>query len=370
MKWSTEAKVGAFTLAGLIATAIVLAQLSNFVFFGKKGYDVYGIFPEVNGLAQGNQVRYSGVEIGKVEEVSSLPHGAKVRLRIYDGISIPKDSYFAVEADGVMGEKFIRITPGDLKNGALQPGDTITGGMPGGIDAIMRETNRLLAKTQEAMDSVNKVIGDPVMQEQLRATVANANDMSARMIVLTSSLQQMTDDVNLLLARLDADGKLTADLRATAENFRVTSENARRISGRIGGLKRSSLAMPGEVEMLYNTDKHKTTLNANWRIGNENAFGLIGAEDIGKGTLASLQYGKHNGRWSVRAGLIRGEIGAGADYEIGKGLLTVDAYNLEDSEYRLRARWPVAEDWSAVAQSIFPESAPNGGYYFGVNHTF
>ena len=43
MKWSTEAKVGAFTLAGLIATAIVLAQLSNFVFFGKKGYDVYGI---------------------------------------------------------------------------------------------------------------------------------------------------------------------------------------------------------------------------------------------------------------------------------------------------------------------------------------
>ena len=52
MKWSTEAKVGAFTLAGLIATAIVLAQLSNFVFFGKKGYDVYGIFPEVNGLAQ------------------------------------------------------------------------------------------------------------------------------------------------------------------------------------------------------------------------------------------------------------------------------------------------------------------------------
>ena len=79
-----------------------------------------------------------------------------------------------------------------MKNGALQPGDTITGGMPGGIDAIMRETNRLLAKTQEAMDSVNKVIGDPVMQEQLRATVANANDMSARMIVLTSSLQQIS----------------------------------------------------------------------------------------------------------------------------------------------------------------------------------
>lgn len=107
------------------------------------------------------------------------------------------------------------------------------------------------------MDSVNKVIGDPVMQEQLRATVANANDMTARMIVLTSSLQQMTNDVNLLLARLDADGKLTDDLRATAENFRVTSENARRISGRIGGIQRSSLTMPGEVEMLYNTDKHK-----------------------------------------------------------------------------------------------------------------
>ena len=128
--------------------------------------------------------------------------------------------------------------------------------------------------------------------------------------------------------------------------------------------------MPGEVEMLYNTDKHKTSLNANWRIGNENTFGLIGAEDIGKGTLANLQYGKHNGRWSLRAGLIRGEVGAGADYEIGKGLFTVDAYNLDDPEYRLRARWPVAEDWSAVVQSIFPESATNGGYYFGVNHTF
>lgn len=52
MKWTTEAKVGAFTLAGLILCAVVLAQLSHLVLFGKDGYPLEAVFHEVGGLSK------------------------------------------------------------------------------------------------------------------------------------------------------------------------------------------------------------------------------------------------------------------------------------------------------------------------------
>lgn len=372
MKWTTEAKVGAFTLAGLLVLAIVITQLSSLVLFGKKGFIVHGIFPEVGGLVTGNAIRYRGVEVGRVDAVRFTGTAAEVEMRIYDGIGIPRDAQFAVDSEGLLGEKFIRIQEGNPATGILRENDTVAGGLPVGMDALIRQTNELLLDTQATLQEVRGVIADPELQRSLRATMANVEIVSGQMIGLTNTLQTLSNRLDGVLYRLDGDGQLSSDVRAIAENFRVSSERLRRVTGGVSGLRSKQLQMPGKWEVLYNTNKQRTSLNAQWRIGAEenSGFGVVGVEEFGNGSLFDLQLGREKGPVDLRAGLIRGKVGVGADYRIGATTWTLDAYDLDEPEYRLRGEWNIKNDWSLVGQSIFPTSHEYGGNYFGVNHTF
>lgn len=49
MKWTTEAKVGAFSLAGIILFTIIIVHLSTLVIFGRSGFLVTGYFKEAEG---------------------------------------------------------------------------------------------------------------------------------------------------------------------------------------------------------------------------------------------------------------------------------------------------------------------------------
>ncbi len=369
MKWSTEAKVGAFTLAGLITLAVVIVQLTGLVLFGKPGYEIQGVFSEVRGLTQGNSVRYAGVEVGRVEEVRANPHSVDVRMRIYKDTRIPFDSDFSVESDGIIGEKFVSIVPGKSA-GILAPGDTVYGSPPGGIDEVLRETKKLLTATQETMETVNKVLGDPSTQDSIRATIANAETISEQMLLLSSSVQKLTEQMQGILYRLDGDGKTTADIRSIAENMRVTSENTRHLSDKVRTLVSRPLFIPGEAELLYNATKGRASFNTNWDFGSNTSFTRIGAEDISDGTSLNFQYGRSNGPWTGRFGVIRGKPGVGVDYTRNKWKITADVYDLHDLQYRVRARWQAMPEWYLVGQTIQPLDSEHGGNYFGINHTF
>src|SRR6478736_5782217 len=65
-------KVGFFVIIGLILiTALIFYIGSNQQLFGKKK-TVQAIFKDVSGLKKGNAVRFSGVIIGKVENIEIL----------------------------------------------------------------------------------------------------------------------------------------------------------------------------------------------------------------------------------------------------------------------------------------------------------
>ncbi len=369
MKLSTEAKVGIFSLVAIIAFAILIVQLSDLVFFGKPGYEIYGYFKEANGLNKGHLIRYSGVEVGRIDGVRALDNEVEVKMRIYNDTHIPVDSRFSIESEGIMAERFVNIIPGNMTAGVLQPNARIYGSPPGGIDAVVRETQKLIAISQETLDEVNALVKDPEMQESLRTTIQNAELLSNQMLALTATVQNMANQMEVMLYRLDGDGQTTENIRAIAANVRETSENAKYMSERVRKMT-DDLHMPGSIDLLYNTDKSDYTLNANFKIGSREQFAVIGAEHIGDGTKANLQYARSNGTWTGRAGLIRSKPGVGADYTKEKWQLLADMYDFNDVKYRIRGQWSFTPDWYVVGQSIFPHSSEYGGNYFGINHTF
>ena len=71
LKSTEEVKVGALTLGGLVIFLFVISFLGIFNFAG-KGYTLNVLYDEVNGLKIGNEVRYAGVPIGKVEDIMDV----------------------------------------------------------------------------------------------------------------------------------------------------------------------------------------------------------------------------------------------------------------------------------------------------------
>ncbi len=91
-----------------------------------KGYNITAKFLKVGGLNVGSDVRINGIKIGTVvsQKLDENDYTADVVMSIAPNIKLPTDSVAAIVADGLIGNKFIKIDPGHEKE-VLNDGDTL-----------------------------------------------------------------------------------------------------------------------------------------------------------------------------------------------------------------------------------------------------
>lgn len=108
----TEFIVGFFVLIGIICLGYLAVRLGKLEVMGSSGYTVLADFPSVAGLKIGDPVEIAGVKIGRVEAMGLAEDRARVELRVQDGVQLQDDVIASVRARGLIGDKFILITPG------------------------------------------------------------------------------------------------------------------------------------------------------------------------------------------------------------------------------------------------------------------
>ncbi|PYN85468.1 MAG: outer membrane lipid asymmetry maintenance protein MlaD [Candidatus Rokuibacteriota bacterium] len=104
--------VGIFVILGIVALAYLSISLGQISFLGAGGYNVTADFPSVGGLKAGSSVEIAGVEIGRVQSIGLANYQARVTLRLQPGIKLQEDSIASIKTKGLIGEKYIRISPG------------------------------------------------------------------------------------------------------------------------------------------------------------------------------------------------------------------------------------------------------------------
>jgi phospholipid/cholesterol/gamma-HCH transport system substrate-binding protein len=113
-----EIGTGLFVLLGFAALLFLTTQLpaSGLKLGGAKaGYHVTAEFDNVGDLKVGSPVTMSGVRLGDVEDIHFDPQDYKavVRLRIDPQYrQIPDDSYASIQTQGLLGGKYISLSPG------------------------------------------------------------------------------------------------------------------------------------------------------------------------------------------------------------------------------------------------------------------
>ena len=104
--------VGLFLVLGVLALGYLSIRLGRVSFLGGTGYLVTADFPSVGGLKAGSGVEIAGVLIGRVEAIGLADYQARVVLRLNSGVKLQDDSIASIKTKGLIGEKYIRISPG------------------------------------------------------------------------------------------------------------------------------------------------------------------------------------------------------------------------------------------------------------------
>jgi len=114
--------------------AVVLAVAAFFIFFAYskaeigtvEGYEIRAKFDRIDGVRAGSDVRMSGIKIGTVTSSVLDPktYFAVVKMNISTEVKVPDDTSIAVSSDGLLGDKFLALSPGGSDD-MLSPGGEI-----------------------------------------------------------------------------------------------------------------------------------------------------------------------------------------------------------------------------------------------------
>ncbi len=125
-KQHTELLVGLFMLTGIIAITFLALRMGDIGLFDNDHYIIKAKFTSASGLKQGAYVEMAGVPVGKVKDIIFDPEDflAVVDISVPTNITIPDDSIASIRTAGIIGDKFIKISPGGSDQ-YVEPGNEI-----------------------------------------------------------------------------------------------------------------------------------------------------------------------------------------------------------------------------------------------------
>jgi len=113
--------------AVLLVAALFVYFVSNTAQVSKvTGYELTARFFKVGGLAEGSDVRISGIKIGSVVDnrLDPVTFDAVVTMSIRTDIQLPTDTVAAIASSGMLGDKYLQLLPGNEPT-MLAVGDNI-----------------------------------------------------------------------------------------------------------------------------------------------------------------------------------------------------------------------------------------------------
>jgi phospholipid/cholesterol/gamma-HCH transport system substrate-binding protein len=197
---SEKLRLGIFILVGsILFIAIVYIIGSKQQLFGNTE-KIQAVFYNVNGLQIGNNVRYSGINVGTVREISMLNDTAiliEMAINRKSFQFIKKNANISIGTDGLVGNMVVNIEPNKGESEPILPGDVLIG-----------------TKKVQADDMINT----------LSTTNTNAALLTSDLLKITNEIMNGQGTIGLLLN----DKEVASDLKESTLELKFTSQAARK----------------------------------------------------------------------------------------------------------------------------------------------
>jgi phospholipid/cholesterol/gamma-HCH transport system substrate-binding protein len=229
-------RVGAFVLAGLVISAIIIFVIgdSRRVWDPKYGYNAD--FNDVVGLKSGSPVRMGGIDIGTVDAVShsSDPKDPRIHVRFSiarsEAVRIHQDSVVRIVNKGLLGDKMAEISVGSAESPALPDGGTIKSEEPLDISKYIAKFESIANKTDATvtnLERATRTLGDPKLNEDVKATIESLH------VVLDGVAHDKDGTAHKLIFDPEESRKIDrilGNLEATTDHLNATAANVQDVT--------------------------------------------------------------------------------------------------------------------------------------------
>lgn len=226
-------RVGLFFILGIALIWIAYETLSEGRMFREDSYTLYARFDNIQTLRNGDDVRMSGVRVGRVGE-TRLENGKAITiLDIRPEIEIARDSVATISMASLLGANFVAIEPGDFDLGILEPGSEITtrrstdlNEIFAGLGEASEEMGDLFARIGSAVDRITGTGDEPGVLDNLNVILGENRDSIRSTLTNIESITGKIDRGEGTIARLINDDTAYDSLLATVEEIRLAASSA------------------------------------------------------------------------------------------------------------------------------------------------
>lgn len=220
MRVNPETGVGIFVLAALGIFFYMTFQIGVFRLDSSKYREQVVYFKDVSGLARKADVKIAGVKVGWVESID-LAQGqdayqAVAHIMVNKSYQLRSDAYAVVRQDGLLGVKYLEITPGDPLLPSLKTGQALgtPGKAPVSIDDLLQQFKQIATNVDEITSTVKDSLGGPDAKTQLRSMFENLGKAAEK-------IASFSDGMDRIVGRNEADvNAIIQDIRSLAHDLR------------------------------------------------------------------------------------------------------------------------------------------------------
>lgn len=213
---SKKIRVGVFVVIGTILLVGTLYFIGKEQHLFSRNIELYAVFENVNGLQVGNNVRYSGINIGTVSEIRMKNAGEiTVRMSVEEKLTyfMKTDAIASIGSDGLVGSMVVNILPGENQDASnVVLGDTIQSQRKVAIDDMLSTLNTtnenvailsgdLLKITNQVLEgkgTLGTIINDTILASEFRQMVVELR-------TTTQGASNTVSNINGIISKINYD---------------------------------------------------------------------------------------------------------------------------------------------------------------------
>ncbi|HEX8515477.1 MAG TPA: MlaD family protein [Bacteroidia bacterium] len=184
-----KTRLGLFVAAGLVLFVATIFYIGRQKHLFNPVFRINSMFKNINGLQIGNNVRFSGINVGTVDNIQILNDTTvEVSLIVDKDVQkfIKTDCYVTIGSEGLIGDKIINITQGSAVT-VVNEGQFLPSNEPLETDAILASLKvtgenaevvsdqlaQILYKINSGKGTFGMLINDSSMATDINSTITN-----------------------------------------------------------------------------------------------------------------------------------------------------------------------------------------------------
>lgn len=281
-----QVRVGILLIVALFILALGIFQVGRLFDVFATRYPLVTMFESSGGLIAGSPVTLAGQRVGQVESIEFLPVEERrdsanivVRLSVNENVrsQIRTDSRAVLQTQGLLGDRFVDISPGSSGYAPLEPGDTI-GSLPAldyesvlrtaantmdEVEGVVIDLRILTQRLASGEGTLGALLADDLLYQRMTAATADLSGLLQTINESDGTMARIIRDpelyhrMNSALTRLDSLGAVVLDGQGSLG--RMIHDDSL-YEGLLGAVGRADSTLAGVEELLAGAADGEGTL--------------------------------------------------------------------------------------------------------------